>query len=425
MHHQGDEKGVVPKTGDGADAMPVAHLKNYRILLCGGGGYIMALMLGNPNFVLPWLSSHLGGPAFLVALIVPLMQIGQVVSELGIGPKLQRLTQYKQVLVIAVLGLAVSMLLAALATTGPSPTFAVWAILLCALVNGLFRGLYTVSSQELIAKMIHANIRGKLLAQRTTLGGLLTIVITLFYQALAPQTPHHAVLVLWIAVIAWTATALILETVTEHASSPGISKSIFTALGQGVDAFRQHRWFRDFIQSRLLMTTVELAIPFYAIHATVVHDNSAQNLSVFICALSLGRVLSGPVWGPWLKTSCHLVAASGAVLAACAGLLTLVVDTLGYLRLPYIHAIVVLILALGRQGVVQARVYYLSVRAPTSERVLYISFSTGLMGLWGMLFAFPLGWVAHVSHASLPLMVLIGLNAITAIYVARSLRLTL
>ncbi len=95
--------------------MTPAPSKNFRLLLLSGGGYFMAMQAGNPNFVLPWISTHLGASAILVVLIVPMVQVGRVVAELLMGPKLNALSFRKGVHTASLLGLAVSMLLAAFA----------------------------------------------------------------------------------------------------------------------------------------------------------------------------------------------------------------------------------------------------------------------------------------------------------------------
>ncbi len=217
--------------------------------------------------------------------------------------------------------------------------------------------------------------------------------------------------------------AIVFSAVLEEAGTPGTRQPVLVEFTRGLGFLRQYHWFRRFLLGRLLLVSVELAIPFYAIHAATLHDPSALNLSVFVCALSLGLVLAGPLWGRWMSTSSHRVMAGGAFLAAMAGVLTLIVDVVPSLHIPYIHAVVVMILALGRQGVIQARIYYLSVQAPASDRPLYIAVSDGLIGIWSILFVFPLGWAAHLHHILLPLTGLIVLNVVAAFYVGRALKI--
>jgi MFS family permease len=201
--------------------MTSAPSNNFRLLLLSGGGYFMALQAGNPNFVLPWISTHLGATAILVVLIVPMVQIGRVVTELLLGPKLTALSFRKGVHTASLLGLAVSMMLAAFAAGILPPQLLGWAILVCAFGNGVCTGGYQVANQDLLAKTISPAERGKLLARRVALGGVLAIVMSLLYQRLAPDKAHNTVLALWVAVAAWALAAAVSSLVHED---PGTSR---------------------------------------------------------------------------------------------------------------------------------------------------------------------------------------------------------
>jgi hypothetical protein len=56
--------------------------RNFRLHVLGGGGLLMALQFGNPRLVLPWISHDLAVAYILIALLVPLFQVGLVVSQL-------------------------------------------------------------------------------------------------------------------------------------------------------------------------------------------------------------------------------------------------------------------------------------------------------------------------------------------------------
>ena len=67
-------------------------------------------------------------------------------------------------------------------------------------------------------------------------------------------------------------------------------------LSRGFRLIGSHPWFRRLLIGRALLLSVELAIPFYAIHAATLHDPTAQNLSVFVVASGIGVISSGLLW---------------------------------------------------------------------------------------------------------------------------------
>jgi hypothetical protein len=58
-----------------------------------------------------------------------------------------------------------------------------------------------------------------------------------------------------------------------------------------------------------------MAVPFYAVHAASLHDPTACNLSVFVVAMALGLVLSGPIWGRLIDRHDALVAVCNVAAA--------------------------------------------------------------------------------------------------------------
>lgn len=64
--------------------------RNYALHLLGGGALFVALQFGSMRLVIAWIDGHLGGPYFLVALVVPLLQFGLIVAQLGVAPLISR-----------------------------------------------------------------------------------------------------------------------------------------------------------------------------------------------------------------------------------------------------------------------------------------------------------------------------------------------
>ncbi len=404
------------------DTPLTAQARNYRLMLIGGGVYMMALQFGNPQVVLPWIVSNLGVAPIFTALIVPVVLVGLVFGQLFLGPGLAQRRTRKWPLIVSILGLALVVMLAALAAVLLPPGIASTSILVCALGFGVCWGFYAICHQDLAAKSLKRSELGSMLAHRAALGGLLTLLVTLAIYLAAPSVAQNHSLLLWIAVSLWLASTVLYGAIGEEPGKPKRKERVASQLRRGLALLRQHTWFQDFLIGRGLLLSVELAIPFYTIHATTLHDPTAQNLTVFVFATSLGLVIGGPLWGRLTSRYCHAVMASGAALAVLAGFMTLVISVVAQLQVPYFHAFVFMLLALARQGVIQARIFFLLTQAPKTDRAIYISIGDALMSALGLAVAFFLGWAAQLTNVFNPLLGLIALNMTAAVFAFDVLR---
>lgn len=396
-----------------------AETRNNWLYMGGGGVFLVALQFGNPQLVLPWMSSERGVSPVLIALFVPAVQVGQVFSLLMLGPMLARLRVKKWLLATSVLGLGLVIALAALASAALAPELAGVAIMACAAGYGVALGLYIVAHQDIIAKSIAPERRGTLIARRAAFGGFLTMAATAALQFWAPERARDYDLLLWMAVALWIVGSLAYFGVRELPEAVGERRPILVELRRGFALVRRHLWFEEFLVGRTLFLTIELAIPFYAIYVATLDDPSASNITVLIFAVSLGLLLGGPIWGRLQHRHCHLVMSLGAWLMAIAGLITLVIDQMVQVHIPYFHAGIFTLLALARQGIIQGRVYYLSTHTPEDDRAIYISISDAMMGALGVCIALALGWAVQLTNIFNPLLGLIALNMTAAVFASQ------
>ena len=87
-----------------------AQRRNYALHLLGGGALFVALQFGSMRLVIPWIDGHLGVPYILVALVVPLVQFGLIVAQLGVAPLLSRVALRRRPVVGLGLVLAAALL---------------------------------------------------------------------------------------------------------------------------------------------------------------------------------------------------------------------------------------------------------------------------------------------------------------------------
>ena len=396
--------------------------QNYWLHILGGGGLLMAMQFGNPRLVLPWISQHLGVAYILVALLVPLFQAGLVISQLLAAPLVARLALRKRL--VAGMGLLLAGLFALIfaVASGFSTAIAALALLACAATFGLTFGVFNVGNTDLLAKTVPARVRGRVLAQRVGLGGLVTLAATFAVWTFVPALADNHLILLWLAVGAWIGAAAAYGAVRERPSPPLEAGSTSISLRSGRALIARHPWFRRQLIAGVLLQSVEMAVPFYAVHAAGLHDPSARNLSAFVVAMALGLVLSGPIWGRLNDRHNELVAMAGCLLAASAGLLVLLMDLTGHQTLPFYHAFLFLPLSLARQGAIQARLRHLSVHAASGDRPTMVAFNNALLAFAGICVALLLGAAGHLHDIRTPLALLILANVGAALYARRAFR---
>jgi MFS family permease len=394
--------------------------RNFWLHILGGGGLLMAIQFGNPQLVLPWISHHLGVAYILVALLVPMFQAGMVVAELTIAPQITRLSLRKRV--VAGSGLLLAGLFALIfgAAAGLAPSVAALALLFCAASYGVSYGVFSVANTDLLAKTVAARIRGKVLIQRAALGGVLTLAATFTIWALLPGLADDHLVLLWLAAGAWLGAAAAYGAILELPSASTSGPIGKLSLGRARAMITDHPWFARLLTLATLQQSIEMAIPFYAVHAASLHDPAAPNLSAFVVAVALGLVLSGPVWGRLIDRHNALVIVIGAMLTAGAGALVLIMGELGDPAAPFYHALLFVPLSLARQGVSQARTRRLTVMAPADDRTAMVAFSSALVAFTGVITGLILGAAGHLHDIRTPLVMLILCNVATALYVRRA-----
>jgi MFS family permease len=394
-------------------------MRNYTFNLIGGGLLFVALQFGNMRLVVPWIDAQLGVAYILVALVVPVSQFGLIVAQLGIAPLIPRVAVRRKVVVWLSLVLALAVLVVFTAVTGLAPQAAALLLLVCALAYGVAHGAFNIAYEDLLAKTIPAARRATLVANRATLGGILTLLISAIVLIFVPEDEDNQARLLWLAVIGWLGVAAAYAGLNEPPSAPIHRRFSPDEFTRGYRLIGIYPWFQRVLIAQTLLLSVELAIPFYAIHAAALHDPSAQNLSVFVVATGIGVISSGLLWASF---SAEARMAVGALLALLAGALTLVVEGFDLLGTPYFHAFVFALLTVGEQGAIQGHMVFMTNHAPAEDRPALIATSYATMRILGVGVALLLGAAGHLQDIRAPLVLLIIFNAAAALYVMTNLR---
>lgn len=386
--------------------------RNYALHLVGGGFLFVALQFGSTRLVVPWIGVHLGVAYVLVAAILPAVQLGLIAGQLGSAPYFVRTRMRRKAVVGAGLMLAMALAIVFVATNSLPPLAAAVVLLACMVGFGVNHGAFNVGYEDLLAKTIPSPRRGPLTAHRAAIGGAATVLIALVILQL-PEVQQSHDDVLWLGVAGWLGVVGAYALLREPASDPKAQPFAWSEFLRGLNLIGAYPWYRRLLIANVLLLSVELAIPFYAIHAATLHDPTAQNVTLFVLTSSVGVLLSGL----WAKVPIRSRIVAGALLAALAGTLTFLVQATGPWQVPYFYAGLFVLLTLGEQGSIQGRMTYLANHASDRDRPAMVATSSTTGWIVGIGLAALLAMAGQFQDIRLPLVILIATNLAAALCV--------
>jgi len=393
--------------------------RNYLLNVANGSATKLAEQLASPGLVLPWLMATIGAPAVLAGLLVPIKESGSLLPQLAVAARIRAVSRRKWIWAAAGATQAAMLALAALAAVSLPPLAAGVAVVALFAMFSVASGVGSVAFQDVVGKTIPKGRRGRMLSNRAAIGGSLTLAAAVgLHYGLGEQVRIEiTVLLVLSGALLWLLGAVAFAAMQEEPTATGGGRSMLGELTQGLALFQERPGYRRFIAVRGLLLSVELAMPFYALHAAALLGTSASELGLYVFAVGLANVTSSPVWGALSDRDSRTVLAWSGILAALTGL-----GALGLALLPttlqsaWFYAALFLTLGVAIAGVRLGRKTYLVDSAPADERPLYTAFANtavGLMALSGGLVGLFADLTAPIGAVVL-LAVLSGLGALAA-----------
>jgi hypothetical protein len=388
---------------------------NEAFFLTTGGLTTLANRLASPQIVLPWVYHLIGGPLFLIGILIPSLRMGGLLAQITIIPTLLAMKFRKWAYVVASFLVAATLIAICTATLEFAVGGATLVFFASTLILGSCWGIIQLTSQEVMAKSVSPKRIGLLLARQASIGGLLTLILIAVTMYLLPQNgekSQHLVLIV-LAALAMVLAGAVFALVREPDSAAQPKHSIWVEIRKGWALYRTTPWFRRFFTARALLLSVGLATPFYSIHAASQEHSSAQGLSLFVLATGVTNVFSGFVWSGMLGRDPTRVMFWSGILAATAGGVAMLRAAVPALSFLVIYVIVFSLLELAVQGLTQASKTYLALMAPTADRPRYLAINNALLGVLAIFVSGLIGIVAHSTHiyGALGLLMLLGLLA--------------
>ncbi len=364
---------------------------NFRVLLSQGVLNTAGYQFTSERLVLPFLYTAAGAPAIFSGLLVPVATIAKLLAQVLAAPTISAARRNKPFVAFAIVTTVLAVMLIS-ATVNALPVIALVAVFLfAAFVMGAAGGVRSLAFKDMLGRILPIESSNRLLFLQSSIAGVIAMVIAFASLAvLAPGTSavaHQELIWLGIGLLVLSAIAMVAvrePAKPQTAGTGDASQSRNSHLQELQDGFRiafALSWFRRFLLARTLFLSIELAMPFYSIHAATYHGNNSSGLNTFVIASSLGMVLGGIIWPRFHPRAIRLVLAVAAIVTFVGGALALTIEMKPDWQTPFIYAPVFVLVAIGTLGIGTGRTLYLSEVATHHERPFCIAASNALIGI--------------------------------------------
>ena len=402
--------------------------RNYQLIFWSGALATIGNQLVNPRLVLPFLYLALGAPTFIAGLLLPFVTGARLIAEIFVSPFVNRVTRAKLAVYVPNMLTGTVLALLALFATTLTQLMVIFLFLITAVVMGLCQGITSLGTSQIYGVSVPDTKRNRMVFAQATISGILAIIVVWVTRDLlvSDQPMQRHIVVMWCGVIAMFAAGIsfagvkIFEEERAVIGQPPKKRKPLDELKTGFKTGMAYPWYRKFLTARLVFVSVELAMPFYTIHAATYHVGTKHSLSYFVIAASAGVVIGSISWG-WLsgRVTVKPVMWLGCAISTLSALLALGFTMMGYAQNVWLYSLVILMLSLGGNGVIYGRYLYVIEMTNEKERPYLVALGDVVAGLVGIAFAAILGAVAHLQDPVTPIFVLAALNLIAMLYAFR------
>lgn len=333
--------------------------------------------LFDPKLVLSWLMSHLGAPAALIGLLVPIREAGALLPQLFTAPRIHHMAQRKWAWALAGLGqgiAAAALVLIGLTLTG-------WAAGVAACVAVAFlavsRSVASVSYKDILGKTIAKTRRGAVTGTASSVSSVVVVAFALLL-IFAPVDRYILVIgALAAAAVLWGLAFAIFSTLREE-KDPGEGRE--KVLAQ-LKLLKHKPMLRRFIYARGLLTGTALAPPYLIVLGAQAGNGTFEALGASVLASALASFLSSYVWGRLADRSSKTVLALSGLFGAAALVLGVTLDLMGLSATSWAIPLSLFLLMICYHGVRQGRSTYLVDLAPEDQRTAYTAVANTVIGV--------------------------------------------
>ncbi|MCW5630413.1 MAG: hypothetical protein KIT47_16215 [Rhodoferax sp.] len=357
---------------------------NFMRMLLANAASQVADSVASAKTTLPWLLMHLGAPAWMTSLLVPIRESGSMLPQLFLGAAVRRLAVRKWIWVGCALVQAACLAALGWAALQLRGGGAGWAVLGLLVVFSLARAGCSVAYKDVQGKTIPKTRRGRLSGWIAAIAGALAMLVGLGL-GMSPDgaSSHQMAALLGLGALAWALAAWLFAGIREFggATEGGVSGSD-TIVGQ-LALLRDDAPFRRFVLARALAMGSSLAAPFYVSLARDALGQAIMLLGIFIAIEGLAGLVSSPVWGRMADRSSRQVFATASAMAA---VLSMLVAAWSWWNpqgpaSAWFYPIAFFALGVAHAGVRLGRKTYLVDLAEGDRRTAYVAVSNSVIGV--------------------------------------------
>ena len=258
------------------------------------------------------------------------------------------------------------------------------------------------------------------MARRAFIGGILTtlagFVINRLQESQQPLTP--VLYLLFFAALLWALAALCFALIREAPGAVDGGRNAIAEAAAGLSFYREHQGFRRFLAARGLLLTVEMATPFFVLHAGQLLPLRMQDIGLLVSAVGFSQLISSPFWGRMADSTSRQVMLRSLQIATAAAVLAVLLTIVPLYPLRYLgYLLVFVLIGLAEGGARLGRKTYLVDAVPAAERATFTAFSNSTIGLLAVLAGLA-GFIAQWLGAT-PMLICIVLLLLAGVQVCR------
>lgn len=337
--------------------------------------------LADPKLVLSWLMTHLGAPAALIGLLVPIREAGSLLPQLFIAARIRAQARRKWAWACAAAGQGLGagiILLAALLLSGMAAGIVILAGLA---VLALSRAVASVAYKDVLGKTVGKTRRGTVTGLAGTWAAAVTLLFALILIVFSDTRASIVLAALACAALSWGLAGAVFATLAEEPGAQDGGANGWQAAIANLGYLKQDPQLTRFIIARGLLTSTALAPPWLVVLASGAAGAALEGLGSLVAASALAGLVSSYVWGRLADVSARKVLVLTGMLGASAMILTLVFSLSGLTQSLWAIPLALFLLMLAHQGVRLGRSTYLVDMVGSDKRAIYTAISNTVIGL--------------------------------------------
>ncbi|MFN7002910.1 MAG: MFS transporter [Roseinatronobacter sp.] len=337
--------------------------------------------LADPKLVLSWLMTHVGAPAALVGLLVPIREAGSLLPQLFTAARIRALPQRKYAWAAAALGQGIGAAIIFIAALTLQGVLAGAVILAGLAVLALSRSVASVAYKDVLGKTIDKGQRGTVTGVAGSWSALVVIAFALVLIAFSDSRAVIVTAALALAALGWVLAGVAFAGLTEEKGATDGGRNSFSDAIANLRYLRKDRQLARFILARGLLTSTALAPPYLVVLASGESGAALEGLGALVLASSLAALVSSYVWGRMADRSSRHVLILTGLSGAFAMSMTLVFAALGLADTFWAMPLALFVLMIAHQGVRLGRSTYLVDMVGPDLRAIYTAIANTVIGV--------------------------------------------